>query len=73
MSPARGLGPRLPKGCPCKLGPKRLLTRKGKYTENQTVSTLNQVEAGRQVKDVCRELGISNTICYVWISRYGGV
>ena len=34
--------------------------RKSKFSESQIVHTLKQVEGGRQVKDVCRELGISN-------------
>jgi len=35
--------------------------RKSKFTESQILATLKQVEAGRQVKDFCRELGISAT------------
>ena len=38
--------------------------RKRRFTEKQIVQTLKQVEGGRQVKDVCRELGISEaTYC----------
>lgn len=47
--------------------------RKSKFTESQIVSTLKQVEGGRQVKDVCRELGISGATYYVWKSKYGGM
>lgn len=47
--------------------------RKSKFTESQIVHTLKQVEAGRQVKDVCRELGISEGTYYVWKSKYGGM
>ncbi|WP_425599568.1 transposase [Xanthomonas arboricola] len=32
--------------------------RKSEFTESQIVATLEQVEGGRQVKDVCRDLGI---------------
>ncbi|MGO1002337.1 transposase, partial [Lysobacter sp. CA196] len=46
--------------------------RKSKFTESQIVTTLKQVEGGRQVKDVCRELGISEATYYVWKSKYGG-
>ena len=46
--------------------------RKSKFTESQIVTTLKQVEAGRQVKDVCRELGISDATYYVWKTKYGG-
>ena len=47
--------------------------RKSKFTESQIVATLKQVEGGRQVKDVCRELGISAATYYVWKSKYGGM
>lgn len=47
--------------------------RKSKFTESQVVTTLKKVECGRQIKDVCRELGISETMYYVWKSKYGGM
>lgn len=47
--------------------------RKSKFTESQIVTTLKQVEAEWQVKDVCRELGISDATYYVWKSKYGGM
>ena len=47
--------------------------RKIKFANSQIVTTLKQVEAGRQVKDVCRELGISDATYYVWKSKYGGM
>lgn len=33
--------------------------RKSKFTESQIVARLKQVDGGSQVKDMCRELGIS--------------
>jgi putative transposase len=33
--------------------------RKSRFTETQIVNTLKQVEGGRSVKEVCRELVIS--------------
>jgi putative transposase len=47
--------------------------RKSRFTESQIVNTLKQVEGGRQVKDVCRELGISDATYYAWKSNYGGM
>jgi putative transposase len=49
------------------------MMRKSKFTESQIVATLKQVEGGRQVKDVCRELGVSDATYYVWKSKYGGM
>ena len=47
--------------------------RKSRFTESQIVQTLKAVEAGCHVKDVCRELGISDATYYVWKSKYGGM
>lgn len=47
--------------------------RRSKFTETQIVRTLKAVEAGRQVRDVCRELGISEPTYYTWKQRYGGM
>ena len=33
--------------------------RKARFTEHQIIAALNSVEAGRTVKDVCREAAIS--------------
>ncbi len=47
--------------------------RKSKFTETQIVKTLKQVEGGRSVKEVCRELGISEATYFNWKSKYGGM
>jgi putative transposase len=47
--------------------------RKREFTEHQIVATLQQVEGGRQAKDVCRELRISGAMYIDWKSRYGGM
>ncbi|MCP1677261.1 putative transposase [Natronocella acetinitrilica] len=47
--------------------------RKSRFSESQIVQTLKQVEGGRKVKDVCRELGISDATYYQWKSKYGGM
>lgn len=47
--------------------------RKSKFTESQIVAALKQVESGRQVKDLCRELGTSEATYYVWKSKYAGM
>ncbi len=35
--------------------------KKSRYTETQIVGILKEVEAGRQVKEVCREYGITDS------------
>ena len=47
--------------------------KKSRYTESQIVKILKEVEAGRLVKEVCREYGISDGTYYNWKSRYGGM
>lgn len=47
--------------------------RKSRFSETQIVKILKEVEAGRQVKEICREHGISDATYYNWKSKYGGM
>ena len=47
--------------------------RKSKFSENQIITILKAVEAGRTVRDVCREHEISEATYYHWKSKYGGM
>lgn len=47
--------------------------RKARFTEHQVIAVIKLVEAGRTVKDVCREAGISEATWDNWKSRYGGM
>jgi len=47
--------------------------RKSKYSEEQIISALKRAEQGVAVKDIYRELGISNATFYQWRSKYGGL
>ena len=47
--------------------------KKSKFSENQIISILKAVEAGRTVRDVCRENEIAETTYYKWKSKYGGM
>ena len=47
--------------------------KKSRYTETQIVKILKEVEAGRLVKEVCREYGISDATDYNWTAKYGGL
>lgn len=47
--------------------------RKARFTEHQIIAVIKSVEAGRTVKDVCREAGISEATYYSCKSRYGGM
>lgn len=47
--------------------------KKSRYNESQIITILKTVEAGRLVKDVCREYGISDATYYNWKAKYGGM
>ncbi len=44
-----------------------------KFTEEQIVYALRQVEGGEAVVDVCRKLGVSQQTFYTWKKKYGGL
>lgn len=47
--------------------------RKSRFSENQIITILKEVEKGRTVKDVCREHSVSEATYYQWKSKYGGM
>ena len=47
--------------------------RKSKFSEHQIIAILKAVEAGRTVKDVCREHELSEATYYKWKAKYGGM
>ena len=47
--------------------------RKARFKETEIVRVLKEVEGGRQVKQVCREYGISDATYYNWKTKYGGM
>ena len=47
--------------------------RKTRYSEEEIIRVLQEVESGRPVKEVCREYGVSTASYYAWKARYGGL
>ena len=47
--------------------------KKTRFRESQIVSILRQQEAGKSVKDISREHGISDATFYNWKAKYGGM
>lgn len=47
--------------------------KKSRYSESQIIGILNEVEAGMNVGEVCRNHGISTPTYDQWKSKYGGM
>jgi putative transposase len=47
--------------------------KKTRYTEEQIVGILKEVEAGITVSEICRKYGISDATYYNWKAKYGGM
>ena len=47
--------------------------KKTKHTEEKIIGVVKQLEAGRSVKELARELGVTDQTLYNWKSKYGGM
>ena len=47
--------------------------RKSRFSEEQIIRILDQVEGGTSVQDVCREHGVSQGTYYRWKAKFGGL
>ena len=47
--------------------------KKTRHSEEQIIGVLKQMEAGRKVPELARELGVSEATLYTWKSKYGGM
>ena len=46
--------------------------RKSRFTTEQIIGFLKQVEAGMAMADLCRQHGFSPASFYKWRAKYGG-
>jgi putative transposase len=46
---------------------------KKRFTEEQIIGFLKQVDTGLPVKDLCRKHGFSEASYYLWRSKFGGM
>ena len=57
-----------------KKGPRTPMKKNGKrYSEEQIIYALRQVEGGRKIAEVCRELGVSEQTYHRWKKKYAGM
>ena len=47
--------------------------RKSRFSEEQIIRILQRAQAGELVKDVCRDVGISEGTYHRWKAKYGGM
>lgn len=47
--------------------------KRSKFSESQIIKVLKEIEKGRSVPDVARELGIDKSTIYYWRKKYGGM
>lgn len=47
--------------------------KKSKYSKQQIITLLKEVELGAKVGETCRKYGISEATYYKWKSAYGGM
>ena len=47
--------------------------KKSRFTDEQIGYALRQVEAGKTVADICRELGVSQQTFYRWKRKFAGM
>ena len=46
---------------------------KKRFTEEQIIGFLREVDAGMPVKDLCRKHGFSEASYYLWRGKFGGM
>ncbi len=44
-----------------------------RHSEEQILYALRQIEGGKKVSEVCREMGVSQQAVYSWKRRYAGL
>ena len=47
--------------------------KRTRFSEEQIIGAVKQIEAGRAVPEVARELGVSDQTLYNWKAKYSGL
>jgi putative transposase len=54
-------------------GPKGDEMKRSRFTEEQIIGILKEVEGGRKIREACRAHGVSEQTYHGWKAKYGGV
>lgn len=46
---------------------------RSQYSEEQIIGILKEAEAGKPIRELCREHGLTDQTYYRWKSKYGGL
>jgi putative transposase len=49
------------------------MPKTSRFTDEQIIRTLKELEAGAQIDEVSRRLGVTKTTLYRWKAKYGGL
>jgi len=47
--------------------------RRKRFSEDQVVRILEELEAGKGVEELCREYNVARSTIYMWRKKYGGI
>lgn len=47
--------------------------KRKRFTEEQIIKALKEVDGGAEARDVCRRLGVTEQSFYRWRRKYGGL
>jgi putative transposase len=49
------------------------MPRKSKFTDEQIIRALREIDAGTKQSDIARKLGVNDQTIYRWRQRFGGM
>lgn len=47
--------------------------KRRRFSEEQVVQILQELEGGKRVEEICREYNIARSTVYLWRKKYGGL
>jgi putative transposase len=57
----------------CRIRKEDRIMKKTRYTEDQIIGILREVEGGKPIAEVCRQYGVSEATVHRWREKYHGM